>query len=128
MKFVSYEKLFTLDNLRMKNDEWFIDKTVFGLEIKTSEVCIGRSLSWEKLSELFPELIFTEPIINEFIMRFDGLTFARLKADDLLGENEFIIESHDENGYWLLDVETGKHLSSSLLNIKTKSSTNKYLP
>ncbi len=85
-------------------------------------------MSWEKLSELFPEAIFTQPITNEFVMKFDGLTFVILKDDELSGENEFIIESCDENGYWLLDVNTGKHLSSSLLNSKTKSRTNKYLP
>ena len=43
LKFVCYEKLFTLDNLRMKSDDWFIDKTVFGSEIKTVEVCIGKN-------------------------------------------------------------------------------------
>ena len=128
MKFVSYEKLFTLDNLRMKNDEWFIDKTVFGSEIKTNEVCIGKSLSWEKLSELFPEAIFTQPITNEFVMKFDGLTFVKLKDNELSGENEFIIESCDENSYLLLDIKTGKHLSNSLLNTKAKSRTNKNLP
>jgi hypothetical protein len=128
LKFVSYEKLFTLDNLRMKNDKWFIDKTVFGLEMKTIEVCIGRSLSWEKLSELFPEAIFTHPITNGFVMKFDGLTFVILKDDELSSENEFIIESCDENGYWLLDANTGKPLSSSLLKAKAKSRTNKYLP
>jgi hypothetical protein len=128
LKFVSYEKLFTLDNLRMKNDKWFIDKTVFGLEMKTIEVCIGRSLSWEKLSELFPEAIFTHPITNGFVMKFEGLTFVILKDDELSSENEFIIESCDENGYWLLDANTGKPLSSSLLKAKAKSRTNKYLP
>ena len=128
MKFVSYEKLFTLDNLRMKDDEWFVDKTVFGLEMKTIEVCIGRSLSWEKLSELFPEAIFTHPITNGFVMKFDGLTFVILKDDELSSENEFIIESCDENGYWLLDANTGKPLSSSLIKAKAKSRTNKYLP
>lgn len=128
MKLVSYEKLFTLDNLRMKDDEWFIDKTVFGLEIKTIEICIGRRLSWEKLSQLFPEAIFTQPITNEFVMKFDGLTFVRLKDVDLSGENEFIIESCDENGYWLLDIKTGKHLSNSLLKTRSKSRINKYLP
>jgi hypothetical protein len=128
LKFISYRKLFTIDNLRMKNDEWFIDKTLFGSEIKTTEVCVGKSLSWEKLSELFPEAIFTEPITDEFVMKFDGLTFVRLNDDKLLGENEFLIESCDENGYWLLDVKTGKHLSSSLLKAKPKSRTNTYLP
>jgi len=128
LKFVSYEKLFTLDNLRMKNDKWFIDKTVFGLEMKTIEVCIGRSLSWEKLSELFPEAIFTHPITNGFVMKFDGLTFVILKDDELSSENEFIIESCDENGYWLLDANTGKPLYSSLIKAKAKSRTNKYLP
>jgi hypothetical protein len=112
----------------MKNDKWFIDKTVFGLEMKTIEVCIGRSLSWEKLSELFPEAIFTHPITNGFVMKFDGLTFVILKDDELSSENEFIIESCDENGYWLLDANTGKPLSSSLLKAKAKSRTNKYLP
>jgi hypothetical protein len=112
----------------MKNDEWFIDKTVFGSEIKTTEICVGKNLNWEKLSQLFPEAIFTEPITREFVMKFDGLTFAKLKDNELLAENEFIIESCDENGYWLLDVKTGKHLSSSLLKAKPKSRTNKYLP
>jgi hypothetical protein len=112
----------------MKDDEWFVDKTVFGLEMKTIEVCIGRSLSWEKLSELFPEAIFTQPITNGFVMKFDGLTFVILKDDELSSENEFIIESCDENGYWLLDANTGKPLSSSLLKAKVKSRTNKYLP
>lgn len=128
MKLVFYEKFFTLDNLRMKNDNWFIDKTVFGSEIKTIEVCIGRSLSWEKLSELFPEAIFTQPITNGFVMKFDGLTFARLKNDDLSGENEFLIESCDENGYWLLDIKTGRPLSNSLFKTKSKSRNDKYLP
>ena len=112
----------------MKNDEWFIDKTLFGLEIKTIEVCVGKSLSWEKLSELFPEAKFTEPITDEFVMKFDGLTFVRLNDDELLGEKEFLIESCDENGYWLLDVKTGKHISSSILKAKPTSRTNMYLP
>ncbi len=112
----------------MKNDKWFIDKTMFDSEIKTIEVCIGRSLSWEKLSELFPEAIFTQPITNEFVMKFSGLTFASLKDDDLSGENEFLIESCDENGYWLLDIKTGKHLSNSLFKTKSNNRINKYLP
>ena len=128
MKFVSYEKLFTLDNLRMKNDEWFIDKTVFGSEIKTTEVCVGKNLSWEKLSQLFPEAIFTEPITTQFVMKFDGLTFARLKIDEKLGENDCIIDACDECGYWLLDVKTGKRLSDSLLRTDDKSGPVNYLP
>ena len=128
MIFVSYEKLFTLDNLRMKNDEWFIDKTVFGLEIKTNEVCVGKNLSWEKLSQLFPEAIFTRPITDVFVMKFDGLTFARLKDGETSGENEIIIESCDENGYLLLDVKTGKSLSDSLLKTKGRSGINNCLP
>jgi hypothetical protein len=112
----------------MKRDEWFIDKTVFGSEIKTIEVCIGRSLSWEKLSELFPEAIFTAPITNEFVMKFNGLTFVMLNDDELSGENEFIVESCDENGYWLLDVNTGMHISCSCPYSKTKKRANKYLP
>ena len=128
MKFVSFEKLFTIDNLRMKKDEWFIDKTVFGLEAKTTEVCVGKNLSWEKLSQLFPEAIFTQPITDEFVMKFDGLTFARLMDDELMGENEFIIESFDENGYLVLDLKTGKHLCNSLLKTKGKSKINNYLP
>jgi hypothetical protein len=128
LKFVSCEKLFTLDNLRMKNDEWFIDKTVFSSEIKTIEVCIGRSLSWQRLSELFPEAIFTEPITDQFVMKFDGLTFARLKDYERSGENEYIFESWDENGYWLLDVKTGKRLCDSLLRKEDERSSDNCLP
>src|SRR5665647_2308513 len=127
LKFVSFEKLFTIDNLRMKKDEWFIDKTVFGLEAKTTEVCVGKNLSWEKLSQLFPEAIFTQPITDEFVMKFDGLTFARLNDDELSGENEFVIESFDENGYLVLDLKTGKHLCNSLLKTKDKSKINNNL-
>ena len=61
-------------------------------------------------------------------MKFDGLTFARLMDDELSGENEFIIESFDENGYLVLDAKTGKHLSNSLLKTKGKSKINNYLP
>jgi len=128
LKFVYFEKLFTIDNLRMKNDEWFIDKTIFFPETKTREVCVGKNLSWEKLSQLFPEAIFTQPVTDEFVMKFDGLTFARLNDDELSGENEFVIESFDENGYLLLDVKTGKYLCNSLLKTKEKSKINNYLP
>jgi hypothetical protein len=112
----------------MKNDEWFIDKTVFGLEIKTKAVCVGKNLSWEKLSQLFPEAIFTRPITDVFVMKFDGLTFASLNDSETSGENEFIIESWDENGYLLLDVKTGKSLSDSLLKTKGRSRINNCLP
>ena len=61
-------------------------------------------------------------------MKFNGLTFVRLNDDELLGEKEFLIESCDENGYWLLDVKTGKHISSSILKAKPTSRTNMYLP
>lgn len=128
LKFVSYEKLFTIDNLRMKNGEWFIDKTVFGFETKTFEVCVGGSLSWQKLSELFPEAIFTEPVTSQFVMKLDGLTFARLKDDKGSGENEFIVEFCDEKGYWLLDVKTGKRLSDSLLRGDGESRVDYFLP
>ena len=68
----------------MKSDDWFIDKTVFGSEIKTIEVCIGKSLSWERLAQLFPEATFTELLTSQFVMKFDGLTFVRLKDDDIV--------------------------------------------
>lgn len=128
MKFVCYEKLFTLDNLRMKSDDWFIDKTVFGSEIKTIEVCIGKSLSWERLAQLFPEATFTELLTSQFVMKFDGLTFVRLKDDDRLGETEFVIEACDEFGYWLLDVKTGKRLCDSLLQTDDSGGANNCLP
>jgi hypothetical protein len=112
----------------MKNDEWFIDKTVFGSEIKTTEVCVGKRLSWEKLSQLFPEAIFTQPITNDFVMKFEGLTFARLNEYESSCENDFLIEYCDENGYLLLDVKTGKNLSDSLLKAKRKSNSNECLP
>jgi hypothetical protein len=124
-----YKKLFTFDNLRMKNDEWFIDKTEFALEVKTSEICIGKSLSWERLSQLFPEVIFTEPRTNEFVMKLDGLTFVKLKDDDEISDKEeYFVESQDENGYWLLDIKTGKRICESLLRKKGKTKINKYLP
>ena len=128
MKFVSYEKLFTLANLRMKKDDWFIDKTVFGSEIKTIEVCIGKSLSWERLAQLFPEAIFTEPLTSQFVMKFDGLTFVRLKDDDRLGETEFVIETCDEFGYLLLDVKTGKRLCDCVLETDNGREANNCLP
>jgi len=128
LKFISYEKLFTLDNLRMKKDEWFIDKTVFVPEIKTTEICVGKRLSWEKLSQLLPEAIFTQPITDDFVMKFEGVTFARLKERELSCENDFLIEYCDENGYLLLDVKTGKHLSDSLLEVRRKSKSSKCLP
>jgi len=128
LKFVCYEKLFTLDNLRMKSDDWFIDKTVFGSEIKTVEVRIGKSLSWERLAQLFPEAIFTEPLTSQFVMKFDGLTFVRLKDTDRLGETEFVIEACDEFGYWLLDVKTGKRLCDSLLETDARGGANNCLP
>jgi hypothetical protein len=128
MKVVCYQKLFTIDNLRMKKDEWFIDKTEFIPEIKTSEVCIGKNLNWQRLSQLFPEAIFTEPITEEFVMKFDGLTFVRLKDDEISGETDYIIESCDENGYWLLDVKTGKPIYDSLLSKKKGPKINMALP
>ncbi len=128
MKVVCYQKLFTIDNLRMKKDEWFIDKTEFIPEIKTSEVCIGKNLNWQRLSQLFPEAIFTEPITEEFVMKFDGLTFVRLKDDEISGETDYIIESCDENGYWLLDVKTGKPIYDSLLIKKKGPKINMALP
>ena len=128
MKFVCYEKLFTLDNLRMKSDDWFIDKTVFGSEPKTVEVCIGKSLSWERLAQLFPEAMFTEPLTSQFVMKFDGLTFVRLKDVDRLGETKFVIEACDEFGYWLLDVKTGKRLCDSLLRKDDGCGANNCLP
>lgn len=128
LKFVSYEKLFTLAHLRMKKDDWFIDKTVFGSEIKTIEVCIGKSLSWERLAQLFPEAIFTEPITSQFVMKFDGLTFVKLKDDYRSGETEFVIETCDEFGYLLLDVKTGKRLCDSLLETDNKRGANNCLP
>jgi hypothetical protein len=112
----------------MRNEDWFIDKTVFGSEIKTIEVCVGKKLSWEKLAELFPEAIFTQPITDDFVMKFEGLTFARLKENEILCVDDFLIEYCDENGYLLLDVKTGKHLSDSLLEIKRKTKSNKCLP
>jgi hypothetical protein len=124
LKFIRYEKLFTLANLRMKKDDWFIDKTVFGSETKTIEVCVGKSLSWERLAQLFPEAIFTEPITSQFVMKFDGLTFVRLKDDDRLGETEFVIETCDEFGYLLLDVKTGKRLCDSFLGAGGKGANN----
>ena len=75
----------------------------------------ARTLSWERLAQLFPEAIFTEPLTSQFVMKFDGLTFVRLKDADRLGETEFVIEACDEFGYWLLDVKTGKRLCDSLL-------------
>jgi hypothetical protein len=61
-------------------------------------------------------------------MKFDGLTFVRLKDCETSGENEFIIESCDENGYLLLDVKTGKSLSDSLFKTKGRSGINNCLP
>ena len=118
MRVISYLKLFTLDNLRMKNDEWFIDKTEFGLEVKTSEICIGKNLNWQRLAQLMPEAIFTEPITNEFTMKFDGLTFVMLKDDEISNKEECFIDLYDENGYWLLDIKTGKPICDSLLKQK----------
>ena len=128
MKFVCYEKLFTLDNLRMKGDDWFIDKTVFGSEPKTVEVCIGKSLSWERLALLFPEAMFSESLTSLFVMKFDGLTFVRLKDDGSLGEAEFVIDACDEFGYWLLDVKTGERLCDSFFGMVGRGGVNSCLP
>ena len=111
----------------MKKEEWFLDKTEFSSEIKTSEICIGKNLSWQRLSQLFPEAKFTEPIISDFVMKFDGLTYVMLKDNEISQNEEFFIDQYDENGYWLLDIKTGKPICDSLLS-KKESKINTALP
>ena len=125
MRFISYLKLFTLDNLRMKNDEWFIDKTEFAIEYKTAEICLGKNLSWERLSQLFPEAIFTESITKDFVMKFDGLTFVTVQYNVVISvEDEFFVDLYDENGYWLLDIKTGKRLCELFLSKERRPKIN----
>jgi hypothetical protein len=110
---VSYQKIFTLDNLRMKNGEWFIDKTVFDPEVK-AEICIGKTLSWQKLSQRVPEATFTKLTTNESIKKFVGLTFAKLKHEKVSAKNGCVIELNDDKGYSLLDIKTGRSISDSI--------------
>ena len=105
-----------------------MDKTEFSSEIKTSEICIGKNLSWQSLSQLFSEAIFTEPVTGEFVMKFDGLTFVKLNDDEISENEEYFIDLYDENGYWLLDVETGKPICDSLLSKRRGPKINNALP
>ena len=110
----SIKKLFTLDNLRMKNGEWFIDKTLFSdSEKKKTEICIGKRVSWQKLSELVPEAIFKETITGGSIKKLEGITFAKLNVE-IADEKGYTIPLCDENGYRLFSIDTGNSLADDL--------------
>jgi hypothetical protein len=120
----SIQKLFTIDNIRMINGKWFVDKTVFTNSGKHKiEICIGKNLSWQKLSEKVPEAIFKRIATNSSIRKLIGITFAKIDIKTV-DDKAYSIPLYDENGYWLLSIDTGNSLADDLSQaIKSKKST-----